>query len=1061
MFQRKFILAVLGLCVAALFMSCGGGKGGVWENEENQFQEIENEGDGGAQPIPMNPVWTELPGTKLGDSFFDWSSQGGAPGVVGEAGITAFSGAAFDTTRNRLIIHGGGHGDYGGQEIYAFDMDTFTWALVAPPENKGDLLETDCSLDTQVNYGRRTANNLPKSVHTYDRLVYVEQLDALLDGRGSVGFIECNGQDKEAVLWYFSENRWEWWADPVQHIDDLPYPTEYSFGGTGAAAAVHPITKDVWFVPQRGGGRITRWNPTTDVWTQGASDNVLYLTLHKVAVIDSQRNSLIILRERSPEAYLYIVPLDGFAEGVTRAQDYRVTTTGDNGFLSVDDGKRITMDYDPVGDQLVAWAGGSEIYTLDLDTLVWTQHTVPGAVPSAASTAGTYGRFRYVASIDKFVLMRHIGENVFLLDLREGQPVTSFELTSAITGEVPFTTGIAFKKGDVAGLPTLDLENYQVEVKRRWADNSVKHAIVSGVYPSVADESFTVQVFDSGEVPTGTDLTEADIIAAAPTASVQLGTLGTVNLADLLGDPKRIWLQGPEAIEAHYYGTISGNVDGTDYQVAVKFHVRLYADGTLRIRAIVENGTQDYDFGTDLAYVPTVTIDGGVVYDNGGVALNHYNKTRWDAIGWIGGDAQSVIRHDTDYLMASKLVPNYWKRNPSEAVLNGLTTAYTPLNNGDWRAAMPNPGFHEQIGLLPNWDALYLTSGGDARAFRSVITNGRAINSYGIVWGDDQTNDPIVISEWPALTAAAYGGGRRDYLAGSYRWDIAHHGSAGYFPYLLTGDYYFLESLQYQAMTIYLFTLRNAQGVERLITPDETRAMAWATRTYGQLAGIAPTEQRTLDVAAMLNHTAAYWRGIIEQPGMNQLGYFFRYVNYSISATGAGGLAPWQQHFWAQTNGYISDLEYADDMTDFNFVRDHLYKAPVAILGGEGTDSFCFTRAGTYRIATWTESSADPTNWFDSWGDVYQWTFDEPNTSCGNSLQSTDGWVLPEEASINMWGNLLPAIAYAVEDGAPGAAESWQRFTGAENFSTLENSGFEDTSVWNITPRNATPPVED
>src|SRR6185436_13027501 len=38
--------------------------------------------------------------------------------------IAAWSGGTFDTRRDRLLVWGGGHADYGGNEIYAFEIAT-------------------------------------------------------------------------------------------------------------------------------------------------------------------------------------------------------------------------------------------------------------------------------------------------------------------------------------------------------------------------------------------------------------------------------------------------------------------------------------------------------------------------------------------------------------------------------------------------------------------------------------------------------------------------------------------------------------------------------------------------------------------------------------------------------------------------------------------------------------------------------------------------------------------------------------------------------------------------
>jgi len=47
--------------------------------------------------------------------------------------MTAWSGGAFDTTRDRLVVWGGGHADYPGNELYVFDLGTLRWQRLTDP----------------------------------------------------------------------------------------------------------------------------------------------------------------------------------------------------------------------------------------------------------------------------------------------------------------------------------------------------------------------------------------------------------------------------------------------------------------------------------------------------------------------------------------------------------------------------------------------------------------------------------------------------------------------------------------------------------------------------------------------------------------------------------------------------------------------------------------------------------------------------------------------------------------------------------------------------------------
>ena len=661
-----------------------------------------------------------------------------------------------------------------------------------------------------------------------------------------------------------------------------------------------------------------------------------------------------------------------------------------------------------------------------------------------------FGRTEAVFSATLILLMIgvFIPLNILATPASDSQ-VTSFQLTSGVSGTLPFTVGLAFKKGDVPNAPLLDVSTSQVIVKSRWADDSVKHAVASGQVALTARRPKTINILSSSQIPSATNLTAADIQAANPSASVQLGNIGTVNLSNLLATPFRTWISGPEMVEAHYRSSV-----GSDPTLVVWFHVRLYKGGQIWIRAVAENGYLDISTNNK-TYVPTVKIGGTTVYNNGGASLSHYAHTRWTVEGWIGADPQITQKLDTVYLTDSKLVPNYWKRNPSASALNNLIQSYNPMQRGDWTQNMGDSGFQEQIGLLPLWDALYVSSGGDARAFKSVIANAKSLNSYPIVWNDSTSKLPTIPSARPTWTIdGPSGGGSTVYSAGPLVWDVAHHGSGGYLAYLITGDYYFLETMESQSALCYLInSSAHGSGTSRILG-GQTRAVAWCKRTIGQFLGIAPSDPIANDYRALLTNNVSHWNNEVNRPGQNLIGYLY---SYEIGGYGPAAVSPWQQHFWVQTYGYLSDLEPLSNMAALNSVRDFLYISVVGILGPVGTSNYCYTKASVYTLTISSSNDHDPTTWYDSWGQVYQATHGTANTSCGTTIGGSSGGA-PNVASTGYWGNLLPAIAYAVDHGAPGASAAWMRLTGASNWSTVKNSGFDNIPIWGIIPRTPSTP---
>lgn len=620
---------------------------------------------------------------------------------------------------------------------------------------------------------------------------------------------------------------------------------------------------------------------------------------------------------------------------------------------------------------------------------------------------------------------------------KTGGQITSFQLTASVSGKLPFTIGLGFKKGDVPSTPSLDIPDQQIIVKRRWNDGSVKHAIASGHIALSEKNPKLINVLRSStsSSPIGKSLTATDIQRVNPQASVQFSGYETVNLSNLLAHPVRTWISGPEMVESHYHSAVAN-----DPTLNVWFFVRLYKNGRIWIRTIVENGNMD-DSRRSKSYVPTVIVGGAKIYDNGGNILTHYDHTRWCVEAWIGVDPQITPKHDTTYLIETKLVPNYWKRNPSEKAFKSLIQEYSPMDRGNLTDSMGRAGYQPQIGLLTKWDALYASSG-DARAFRAALANASSLNSYPIVWRDAKTQFIVKPSDHPNFGLKTY-----QYRAGNNIWEMNHAPSEGYLAYLITGDYWYYETTLMHSSLVYLALNGGLTGlgVNRILVA-ETRGTAWNLRTLSQLVGIAPeSDAVAADYQKLLANNMKHWKSVKDRLGGAGIGYLYE---RNVNLYDHGTIAPWMQHFFMQSLGMGSDLEPLPDMTIYNEVRDWLYRGVVGILGD--SSGFCFNYGGSYKIKITDEGSKDPTTWFRDWRSVYVASFNNP--ACGNWLEGK-GSQSAENASTGYWGNLLPAIAYAVDHGAPGALAAWSRLINAGNWSVLENSGFDVSPNWGIVPR--------
>lgn len=637
--------------------------------------------------------------------------------------------------------------------------------------------------------------------------------------------------------------------------------------------------------------------------------------------------------------------------------------------------------------------------------------------------------------------------------------ITTFTITSTAGGSsLPFVVGHVFAKGDVpSGTPIGADSGVQVTVKRRWNDGSVKHAIISGRKTLTANVASTITLQTNGTVAGGASLTSADIQTAAPSASIQCGAIGTVNLSSLLASPFRTWVSGPEMVECHYRSAV-----GADVSLNAWFHVRLFAGGRVWVRAFVENGYIGQSPSTN-TYTATVVIGGVTVYN---ASVSHYAFTRWCVEGWIGGDPAITPAHNVTYLIGTKLVPNYWKRTPSASKLNGLTQTYAPMQLTPWPSSMGAAGFGDYIGVLPNVDALYVTSA-DSRAYKAAMAAGSAFGTYSIYRRDSTTQLPGKPSDHASTTWAGSGNGSFSWSNTVATWELNHLVNGGFLPYLISGDFWHYEALAFNAAACYFsISISNGTGTSKILIA-ETRGAGWMENTLGHYCAIAPAndvsgDDATLisDYQSLLTNNAAHWASESAVPGISQLGGLYE---YNVGLYGyTGSVSQWQANFWLCANAQVGRMEPIASMTNWNTFRDWMYKWVVGQFGPTGSANWHYSRGGSrndIKIATANDWSPDGA-WYSGWGDAWTGTFGSANAETTNTLESSAGQStdVARAATNHRWGVALAALSGAVEDGATGASTAWSRLTGATNWSSFGTGSatpdnFDDTPVWGIVPR--------
>jgi hypothetical protein len=183
--------------------------------------------------------------------------------------------------------------------------------------------------------------------------------------------------------------------------------------------------------------------------------------------------------------------------------------------------------------------------------------------------------------------------------------------------------------------------------------------------------------------------------------------------------------------------------------------VRLYRGGKLEILPWIENGYLLVPSPTSKSGTIRFIMNGREQFSQVLTILNH---TRTPLIAderlsyWLESSGEVLVRHNTQYLQDTRMVPKYGVEvASSSSVVEQLPGVYKPFQQGSYPNAIGTTGYHGSIGLLPEWDVLYLTS--SARSiWSSVQRDAYSAGRYGIHFRDERTNKPIRFTDYPYLS---------------------------------------------------------------------------------------------------------------------------------------------------------------------------------------------------------------------------------------------------------------------------------------------------------------------
>lgn len=330
--------------------------------------------------------WLKLPTTnRISDVYPD---QRGHPawGVLGpKAVVVAWGGGAV--SEDALYVTGGGHGDYGGNEVYRFRFEDLTWERLTDPSPYNPGCKGIC----------QTVDGTPTSAHTYDGIQWLPKQRRLWVGSGSA--YRSGSAVRQAFAFDPEKRAWQKLPSPLVgwlHSDYDPESGLLLVGShQGVLAAYDPNTRTYPFRSPRG-------------WKLGGHTGALDIDTRQFVIPAGNDKT-------AWQALVYDLKAVPWKAGKGRLPSGKLVTT----FMQKPNGEwkpgaprartRSGISYDNQRKRLTLWDGGAGVWTLDTTTWRWTKHKATGSTPRLRNrqgrehTRGVFGRWRYLPAWDVFL----------------------------------------------------------------------------------------------------------------------------------------------------------------------------------------------------------------------------------------------------------------------------------------------------------------------------------------------------------------------------------------------------------------------------------------------------------------------------------------------------------------------------------------------------------------------------------------------------------------------------------------------------------------------------------
>jgi len=338
-----------------------------------------------SETMLKTPGWHAIAHSQLSSVCPDVAQIQGAEGC--SAVIADWNGALADTKRNRLILWGGGHSGYFGNEVYALDVEKSTLERITEPSS-GD------SLSNLKSCPEAYADGKPNARHTYNGLQYISRLDMyFVFGAG----LSACGNFSNGV-WFFDPTHLAWMKrNPKTHPNPAQNGSVPMTAYDSGSGMIYEVEGNV--------GVFWKYDPSADNWTS-LGDVKACSRLNMTSAVDPGRR-------------LYFCIGSGSFSKISLSGGHKATALKGRGCEGLVAAGGPGFDFDSLQKRFVGWAGGATVYIYDPDSDSCETNSFVGD-PGPQQANGTFGRFRYFPALNVFALVNDWKEDAYILRLGPG-----------------------------------------------------------------------------------------------------------------------------------------------------------------------------------------------------------------------------------------------------------------------------------------------------------------------------------------------------------------------------------------------------------------------------------------------------------------------------------------------------------------------------------------------------------------------------------------------------------------------------------------------------------------